>query len=89
MANSPTMMNDMQRSSERGREDDRATPDTVWAIEDRGPFTHGVCRSCTWTGPGRRSRGVAASDAELHSAAGCEDTETSARNLRDTRRGNV
>ncbi|MHB8275139.1 MAG: DUF6349 family protein [Dermatophilaceae bacterium] len=46
--------------------------------EDRGSFTHGVCRSCTWVGPGRRSRGVAASDSELHALAGWESTATSA-----------
>src|SRR5680860_846417 len=53
-----------------------ATPPEVWPIEDRGSFTHGVCRSCTWAGPGRRSRGGAASDAELHALSGCESTDT-------------
>jgi len=70
------MMNSMQRSSGQRRESDQATPGEVWSIEDRGSFTHGVCRSCTWEGPGRRSRGVAASDAELHALSGCESTDT-------------
>ena len=69
------MMNGMQRSSGQRRESDRATADEVWPIEDRGSFTHGVCRSCPWAGPGRRSRGVAASDAELHARSGCEGTD--------------
>jgi len=70
------MMNGMQRPSGRRRENDQATPHEVWPIEDRGSFTHGVCRSCAWSGAGRRSRGVAVSDADLHALAGCESTDT-------------
>ena len=69
------MMNGMQRASGRRCEKDQATPDEAWPIEDRGSFTHGVSRSCTWSGPGRRSLGVAASDAELHARSGCGSTE--------------
>ena len=57
---------------------DEGFPDAVFLVEDRGSFTHGVCRSCSWAGPGRRSRGVAANDAELHALAGCGDTEPAA-----------
>lgn len=35
-------------------------------IEDRGSFSHGVCRVCGWAGPGRRSREVAREDAMQH-----------------------
>jgi len=72
----PAMMISMQRSSGQRGQDDQAIPHPVWPVEDRGSFTHGVCRSCSWTGSGRRSRGVAASDAELHALAGCENTDT-------------
>ena len=72
------MMNNMQPPSRQKHDDDQVIPNEVWPFEDRDSFTHGVCRSCTWVGPGRRPRGVAASDAELHALAGCESTETSA-----------
>jgi hypothetical protein len=36
------------------------------AAEDRGSFSHGVCRVCGWRGPGRRSRRVARHDAAAH-----------------------
>jgi hypothetical protein len=62
----------MQQPSGQRHEDDRLIPDALWPSEDRGSFTHGVCRSCTWVGPGRRSRAGAASDAELHALAGCD-----------------
>ena len=71
-ATSTAMMNAMRPSPGQAHEDDLAIPDQLWPLEDRGSFTHGVCRSCTWVGPGRRSRGVAARDAELHSLAGCQ-----------------
>lgn len=35
-------------------------------IEDRGSFSHAVCRVCGWAGPGRRSRKVARGDAAQH-----------------------
>ena len=35
-------------------------------IEDRGSFSHAVCRVCGWAGPGRRSRQVARGDATQH-----------------------
>ena len=35
-------------------------------IEDRGSFSHAVCRVCGWAGPGRRSRQVAREDATQH-----------------------
>ena len=82
----------MRRSARHAGDDDPATPDevfpddvfpdeglpdAVFLVEDRGSFTHGVCRSCTWVSPGRRSRAVAASDAELHALDGCENAQTS------------
>jgi hypothetical protein len=70
------MMNNMQPPSRQKHDDDQVIPNEVWPFEDRDSFTHGVCRSGTWVGPGRRPRGVAASDAELHALAGCESTET-------------
>ena len=39
--------------------------------EDRGSFTHGVCRACGWWGPARRARASAGRDLELHLGAGC------------------
>jgi len=38
------------------------------ATQDRGSFTHGVCRVCGWRGPARRSRRVATEDAHTHEA---------------------
>jgi hypothetical protein len=35
-------------------------------FEDHGSFAHGVCRACGWIGPGRRSRRLAACDADEH-----------------------
>ncbi|KQZ90096.1 hypothetical protein ASD62_13110 [Phycicoccus sp. Root563] len=35
-------------------------------VEDRGSFSHAVCRVCGWSGPGRRSRQVSRRDAEQH-----------------------
>lgn len=35
-------------------------------VDDRGPFTHAVCRRCGWSGPGRRSRGLARKDGAGH-----------------------
>jgi hypothetical protein len=35
-------------------------------VEDRGSFSHGVCRVCGWSGPGRRSRRVSSKDAAAH-----------------------
>jgi hypothetical protein len=35
-------------------------------IEERGSFSHAVCRVCGWAGPGRRSRQVARGDATQH-----------------------
>jgi hypothetical protein len=72
------MIGNMNQPSGKRHEEDRVIPDAAWPSEDRGSFSHGVCRSCTWVGPGRRSRGVAASDSELHALAGCEITETTA-----------
>lgn len=40
--------------------------DGVAVAEDRGSFSHGVCRVCGWRGPGRRSRRVARQDASEH-----------------------
>jgi hypothetical protein len=34
--------------------------------EDRGSFSHAVCRVCGWRGPGRRSRRVANDDWREH-----------------------
>jgi len=39
--------------------------------EDRGSFTHAVCRACGWRGPGRRARATAERDLELHDLGGC------------------
>jgi hypothetical protein len=35
-------------------------------FEDHGSFAHGVCHACGWVGPGRRSRRLAARDADDH-----------------------
>jgi hypothetical protein len=35
-------------------------------VEDRGSFSHAVCRVCGWSGPGRRSRQVSRRDAAGH-----------------------
>ena len=35
-------------------------------VEDRGSFSHGVCRVCGWLGPGRRARRVSHRDAAAH-----------------------
>jgi hypothetical protein len=35
-------------------------------VEDRGSFSHGVCRVCGWLGPGRRARQVSHRDAATH-----------------------
>jgi hypothetical protein len=43
--------------------------------EDRGSFTHAVCRACGWRGPGRRARATAERDLELHDLSGCPMTE--------------
>ena len=41
------------------------------STEERGSFTHGVCRVCGWTGPGRRSRERARDDVGDHRAGDC------------------
>lgn len=48
-----------------GAEPDAGTPRTS-VIVDRGSFSHGVCHTCGWIGPGRRSRRVAGLDAAHH-----------------------
>jgi hypothetical protein len=48
-----------------GAESDAGIPRTS-VTEDRGSFSHGVCRACGWIGPGRRSRRVAGVDAARH-----------------------
>jgi hypothetical protein len=40
-------------------------------IEERGSFTHAVCRVCGWSGPGRRSRERARKDVVGHQARDC------------------
>jgi hypothetical protein len=35
-------------------------------VEDRGSFSHGVCRVCGWLGPGRRARRTSHRDAADH-----------------------
>ncbi|TPG14170.1 hypothetical protein EAH86_18135 [Pedococcus bigeumensis] len=35
-------------------------------VEDRGSFSHAVCRVCGWSGPGRRSRRVSREDSRAH-----------------------
>ncbi|HEV7173195.1 hypothetical protein [Pedococcus sp.] len=47
-----------------------AAGDREGVAEDRGSFSHGVCRVCGWRGPGRRSRRVARHDAARHLCAG-------------------
>jgi hypothetical protein len=37
-------------------------------IVESGSFARAVCSGCSWTGPARRSRAVAAADAEQHPA---------------------
>lgn len=41
------------------------------STEERGSFTHGVCRVCGWTGPGRRSRERARDDVAAHGDGNC------------------
>jgi hypothetical protein len=36
-------------------------------IVESGAFARAVCGGCSWSGPARRSRAVAAADAEKHS----------------------
>ena len=40
--------------------------------EDRGSFSHAVCRVCGWAGPGRRSRRLAREDSVAHTENGCD-----------------
>lgn len=42
-------------------------------VVERGSFAHAFCGECGWEGPGRRSRGVAALDADGHARTGCTD----------------
>ena len=35
-------------------------------VEDRGSFSHGICRVCGWLGPGRRARRTSHRDAAAH-----------------------
>ena len=61
-----------QRFGRRRVRSRRTIPDEVPApIVDRGPFAHAFCGECGWEGPGRRSRGLAAKDADGHTDAGC------------------
>lgn len=55
-----------RRAAETG-----ATPEPEPACVERGNFTHGFCAECGWEGPGRRARGMAIEDAQLHGLAGC------------------
>jgi len=41
-------------------------PPTDALLEERGSFSHGVCRVCGWRGPGRRARRVARLDLSTH-----------------------
>lgn len=43
-------------------------------VEDRGSFSHGVCRECGWRGPGRRARRVARLDVTAHLATCAADS---------------
>ena len=38
-------------------------------VEDRGSFSHGVCRVCGWLGPGRRARRTSHRDAADHAGS--------------------
>lgn len=38
-------------------------------VEDRGSFSHGICRVCGWLGPGRRARRTSHRDAAAHAEA--------------------
>lgn len=69
------MMTGMQQPSGQGHQEPRAIPPKVWPTEDRGSFTHAVCGSCAWVGPGRRSRAGAADDAGLHALQDCANQE--------------
>ncbi len=46
-------------------------PSDAASTEERGSFTHGVCRVCGWRGPGRRSRGRARADVSAHQEKDC------------------
>ena len=54
-------------------ESDVAADDPAAAalLEERGSFTHAVCRVCGWSGPGRRSRERARKDVVGHRAQDC------------------
>ena len=40
-------------------------------VLEKGSFAFGTCPDCDWQGPGRRSRGLAESDATEHRERGC------------------
>jgi hypothetical protein len=44
-------------------------------VQDRGSFSHAVCRACGWSGPGRRSRFRARQDLAEHLEEGCPPEE--------------
>jgi hypothetical protein len=51
--------------------DKPARPADIAVVMDQGSFSHGVCRVCGWSGPGRRSRRRARDDADAHLDEGC------------------
>jgi hypothetical protein len=44
-------------------------------VQDRGSFSHALCRACGWSGPGRRSRFRARQDLAEHLDDGCPPDE--------------
>ena len=61
-----------------GRPEPEPWPDgEASSVEDRGSFSHAVCRVCGWAGPGRRSRRLAREDIVAHTENGCDTPKAS------------
>jgi hypothetical protein len=58
------------RAPENESDETAGLADTA-VVEDRGSFSHGVCRVCGWSGPARRSRSRARDDVDAHLHEGC------------------
>ncbi|HET8981701.1 MAG TPA: hypothetical protein VFN47_03375 [Pedococcus sp.] len=54
-----------------GPEQGSGSSTELFQVEDRGSFSHGVCRVCGWSGPGRRSRQRAGADLAGHRSDDC------------------
>lgn len=49
-----------------GQPESVTPPAPAPVIVEHGSFAHGYCGACGWEGPGRRARGTARSDHDLH-----------------------